>query len=170
MMRFCPQINYAIHFIKSKEKINKEGKLMKHTFELKKVCPKSLSFDLEDGQIKNIYFDGGCPGNLLGISRLAEGQDAKKIAALFKSIPCGSKKNSCPGELSKSIIKALSQKNTKTKAKGKVEKIVKEKIEEKTEEKPLVVEAKAKALLKPKSKLQKPNKTATIDSDSTPKK
>jgi uncharacterized protein (TIGR03905 family) len=95
---------------------------MKHTFELKKICPKSLSFDIEDGLVKNISFEGGCPGNLIGISLLAEGQDALKVAELLKGIPCGDKKFSCPGELSKALIKAIGKKAPSPKGKAKEEK------------------------------------------------
>ena len=83
---------------------------MKHAFRLKKICPKSLSFDIEGGLVKNIEFQGGYPGNLAALSRMAEGRDAREVAELLKGIPCGDKKYSCPGELSKSITKALGKK------------------------------------------------------------
>jgi uncharacterized protein (TIGR03905 family) len=94
---------------------------MRHTFKLTKICPKSLSFDLEDGVVKNISFEGGCPGNLIGLSLLAEGRDALKVANLLKGVPCGSKKNSCPSELSKSIFKAIGKKAPGPKGKRKDE-------------------------------------------------
>lgn len=31
------------------------------------ICPRSISFSLEDGKIYNIKFAGGCPGNTKAI-------------------------------------------------------------------------------------------------------
>ena len=39
-----------------------------------KVCSKKISFDIMDNEIHNLSFIGGCPGNLLAISKLLEEQ------------------------------------------------------------------------------------------------
>ncbi|MDR2612152.1 MAG: TSCPD domain-containing protein [Deltaproteobacteria bacterium] len=80
---------------------------MRYEQPLKKICPKSLGFDIEDGIIRNISFAGGCPGNTAGLGILAEGRDALEVARTLSGIPCGKKAASCPGELSKAIFKAL---------------------------------------------------------------
>ncbi|MDR2353459.1 MAG: TIGR03905 family TSCPD domain-containing protein [Deltaproteobacteria bacterium] len=90
---------------------------MDFSYEIKKICPKSLSFKIEDGILKDVSFAGGCPGNLLGISRLVEGQDALKVANTLLGIPCGQKPNSCPDTLARSIFKALGKKARKPRPK-----------------------------------------------------
>lgn len=73
------------------------------------VCSKNISFDIEDGKLHNVKFLGGCPGNLLAIGKLLEGADAEKAAELLKGNDCGGKGTSCADQLSKAIIKALSE-------------------------------------------------------------
>ncbi|MDR2350596.1 MAG: TIGR03905 family TSCPD domain-containing protein, partial [Deltaproteobacteria bacterium] len=86
---------------------------MKHTFRLKNVCPKALSFELKDGLIDKIEFSGGCPGNLIAIAKLASGEEALKVARRLKDVPCGSKTASCPDELAKCIYKAVKKSGAK---------------------------------------------------------
>lgn len=71
------------------------------------TCSLQVSFDIEDGIIKNITFHGGCDGNAQGISKLAEGRNAKEVLAMIKDIRCGHKKTSCPDQLAKAIDEAL---------------------------------------------------------------
>jgi uncharacterized protein (TIGR03905 family) len=80
----------------------------------KKICPKSFSFELEDGLIRNLKFVGGCEGNLKGLARLTEEKPAAEIAELLAGVSCGSKGTSCPNELSLALKKALSQQKKKT--------------------------------------------------------
>ena len=51
------------------------------TFEYKPqgVCSRNLTFDIENGIIKNVKFQGGCHGNLQGIAALCEGKPAEEI-------------------------------------------------------------------------------------------
>lgn len=88
---------------------------VEHKVKLKNICPKELSFDLEDGLVKNINFQGGCPGNLPGLAKLAEGRDALEVANLLSGIRCRKTGHSCPDELSRAIYKALGQKAPKRK-------------------------------------------------------
>jgi uncharacterized protein (TIGR03905 family) len=80
---------------------------VRHDYRTKRICPKSLGFDIEDGRLRNVSFEGGCPGNLLGIGRLTEGRDALEVARALSGVTCGKKPTSCPNELSKAIFKAL---------------------------------------------------------------
>jgi uncharacterized protein (TIGR03905 family) len=86
---------------------------VRHTVKPKKICPKELSFDLDDGQVRNIRFTGGCNGNLQGISRLCEGKDALEVARLLSGVVCGKKISSCPDELSRALFRALGKKPPK---------------------------------------------------------
>ena len=44
------------------------------------TCSRSIEFDINDNIITNVKFDGGCNGNLKGISKLVEGKKVKKYA------------------------------------------------------------------------------------------
>ena len=46
------------------------------------VCSREIHFDIVDGKLHNVSFDGGCPGNLAAIGKLVEGKDAKAVADL----------------------------------------------------------------------------------------
>lgn len=82
---------------------------MRYTFRNKGTCSVQVSFDIDDGIIRNIEFLGGCNGNLQGISKLAEGRNAREVASLIKGIRCGYKKTSCPDQLSRAIEQALAE-------------------------------------------------------------
>jgi uncharacterized protein (TIGR03905 family) len=41
-------------------------------FTPKGVCSRHISFDLEDGKLYNVKFEGGCDGNLKAIGKLVE--------------------------------------------------------------------------------------------------
>lgn len=71
------------------------------------VCSRKITFDIEDGTIHNVVFEGGCNGNAKGLSALAEGMDAKEAVGRLKGITCGFKDTSCPDQLSKALEKAL---------------------------------------------------------------
>ena len=40
------------------------------------VCSRGLTFDLENGCVKNVRFEGGCSGNTQGVARLVDGMPA----------------------------------------------------------------------------------------------
>lgn len=73
------------------------------------VCARGLSFDIEDGKVKNIKFSGGCSGNTQGVSALAEGMDADELITRLAGIRCGFKNTSCPDQLAKAVAKALEE-------------------------------------------------------------
>ena len=53
----------------------------KFTYKTRGVCSRSVSFEIEDGKIRNVRFEGGCHGNTQGIAKLAEGMDATELAS-----------------------------------------------------------------------------------------
>ena len=71
------------------------------------VCSKKITFDMEEGKLHNVKFEGGCPGNLLAIGKLLEGQDAANTAELLKGNVCGARGTSCADQLSVAIREAL---------------------------------------------------------------
>ena len=67
------------------------------------VCSRKINFDIVDGKLHNVRFTGGCPGNLIAISKLVEGKYAKEIAELLAGNQCGARGTSCADQLSKAI-------------------------------------------------------------------
>ena len=55
------------------------------------VCARTITFDIEDGKIYNLKFDGGCAGNLQAIAKLVDGKDAneKDVEILNNKIMIG---------------------------------------------------------------------------------
>ena len=74
-----------------------------------KVCSRKISFDIEDNKIHNLEFVGGCPGNLLAISKLLEGQDIDKTIELLKGNQCGMRGTSCADQLAIALEKYKEQ-------------------------------------------------------------
>lgn len=71
------------------------------------TCSRSVSFDLsEEGIVTNVSFEGGCHGNLQGISALAEGKSADELITRLSGIKCGFKSTSCPDQLAKALSEA----------------------------------------------------------------
>lgn len=67
-----------------------------------RVCSASVSFDYEDGVVKNVEFAGGCPGNTKGVATLANGRTPEELIALLKGTPCRGE-SSCPNELAMAL-------------------------------------------------------------------
>ena len=67
------------------------------------VCSRKINFDIIDGTLHNVRFTGGCPGNLIAISKLVEGKDAKEVASLLEGNQCGMRGTSCADQLAKAI-------------------------------------------------------------------
>ncbi len=82
---------------------------MTYEFKPTGVCARGLSFEIEDGKVKNVKFNGGCNGNTQGIAKLVEGMDAKEVVARLEGVKCGFKKTSCPDQLAKALKEALGE-------------------------------------------------------------
>jgi uncharacterized protein (TIGR03905 family) len=66
-----------------------------------------ISFEIEDGKLKNVQFLGGCNGNLKGIGALVEGMDVQTVIDRLEGTKCGMKPTSCPDQLAKALKAAL---------------------------------------------------------------
>ncbi len=85
--------------------------MTKYTFQTSGVCSQEISFSLDEKKhIHHVSFLGGCPGNLVAISKLVEGADATHVATLLKGNDCGGRGTSCADQLSRAITAALAQK------------------------------------------------------------
>lgn len=69
----------------------------------KGVCSQKITFDIEDGKVKNVKFLGGCNGNLQGIASLVEGMPVEEVIEKLEGIKCGYKNTSCPDQLAKAL-------------------------------------------------------------------
>lgn len=86
---------------------------MKHSVKPRGVCSRGIEFEINDGLLTGLAFEGGCPGNLAGLARLAQGRPAREVAGLLAGVRCGDKKTSCPDQLARAIKKALKAGQTK---------------------------------------------------------
>lgn len=77
------------------------------TFNPKGVCSQKITFEIDNGIIKNVKFIGGCNGNTQGISKLVEGMKADDVISRLKGIKCGNKNTSCPDQLARAIEQNL---------------------------------------------------------------
>ena len=80
---------------------------MQYTYKTKGTCSQMISFELEEGKVKNVQFYGGCNGNLKGIAALVEGMDANEVISRVEGIKCGMKATSCPDQLAQALKGAL---------------------------------------------------------------
>lgn len=82
---------------------------MRYEYRTQGVCSRRVCFDLENGIVSNVSFDGGCNGNLKGISALAEGKPATEIIETLSGIKCGFKSTSCPDQFAKALKNAMEE-------------------------------------------------------------
>ncbi|MEE1002856.1 MAG: TIGR03905 family TSCPD domain-containing protein [Acutalibacteraceae bacterium] len=76
---------------------------MEYTYKTQGTCSREISFEVEDGKVKNVSFFGGCNGNLKGIGSLVEGMEVDEVIKKLEGIKCGFKQTSCPDQLAKAL-------------------------------------------------------------------
>lgn len=79
---------------------------MQYEYKTKGTCSRQITFDVEDGKLSNVQFQGGCNGNLKGICSLIEGQNIDDVISRLEGITCGSKSTSCPDQLARALKEA----------------------------------------------------------------
>ncbi|AIF53668.1 TIGR03905 family TSCPD domain-containing protein [Pelosinus sp. UFO1] len=77
------------------------------TYNTSGICAKEINFDLQDGIVRNVKFNGGCPGNLQAISSLLEGMPADEVVKKLKGITCGQKTTSCTDQLATALLEQM---------------------------------------------------------------
>ena len=80
---------------------------MTYTYTPRGVCSRKMTVELENGVIKSVSVEGGCNGNLQGISRLVVGMNAQDAIERMKGIHCGPKPTSCPDQMAHALEEAL---------------------------------------------------------------
>lgn len=77
----------------------------KFTYIPEGTCSKRFDFELEGDVIANVVITGGCPGNLLGISRIIKGKKVNEVIEAFQGVRCGAKPTSCPDQIAQALTK-----------------------------------------------------------------
>ena len=76
---------------------------MHYDYVTSNVCSRMIHFEINDNIVTNVSFDGGCNGNLQGISMLVRGQKIDDIISKLRGISCGTKRTSCPDQLCEAL-------------------------------------------------------------------
>lgn len=76
---------------------------MKHTYKTQGTCSKRIDVRVEEGKVVDVLFEGGCNGNLQGLSSLVKGLSAEEICSRLEGIKCGKRDTSCPDQLCKAL-------------------------------------------------------------------
>ncbi len=74
------------------------------------TCARKIIFELDGTKIKSVKFEGGCPGNLMGISQMIIGMEAKEVIEKFEGIGCKGKQTSCPDQLAMALKAYIEEK------------------------------------------------------------
>ncbi|MCL2398164.1 MAG: TIGR03905 family TSCPD domain-containing protein [Defluviitaleaceae bacterium] len=77
---------------------------MHYNYKTSGVCSKGIEIDIQDNIIKSVLFNGGCDGNLKGLSRLVTGMHAQDAVRHLEGINCKGRGTSCPDQLSKALV------------------------------------------------------------------
>ena len=80
---------------------------MAYYYRTKGVCAGGIRFDIQDGKVTDVQFEGGCHGNTQGIAKLVEGMDAREVIHRLSGIRCRIKSTSCPDQLAKALQEVL---------------------------------------------------------------
>jgi uncharacterized protein (TIGR03905 family) len=73
------------------------------------VCASKITAELDNGVVRNVHFEGGCPGNTLGLAGMVEGVPIEDVISRLSGIPCGKKPTSCPDQLALALKQAISE-------------------------------------------------------------
>ncbi len=68
-------------------------------FKTSGVCAKKINFEVVDGVLTEISFEGGCNGNLSGISSLLIGMKVEDVIKKLEGTTCGPRSTSCPDQV-----------------------------------------------------------------------
>ncbi len=75
-------------------------------YKTENVCASEIQFDVVNGILHNVVFEGGCRGNTQGVAALAEGMSVEDVALRLSGIDCHGG-HSCPDELAKAAREYL---------------------------------------------------------------
>lgn len=79
------------------------------------VCCQLMQIALQDGNVLDAEFYGGCNGNLKGIKSLIKGMSIDEVIERLQGITCGPKPTSCPDQLAKCLMEYKQKSLTQSK-------------------------------------------------------
>ena len=79
---------------------------MEYRYKTSGTCAREIFFEIADGKVMNVQFNGGCNGNLKGICALVNGMDVDAVIDRLSGIRCGMKSTSCPDQLARALKEA----------------------------------------------------------------
>ncbi len=71
----------------------------KFSYQTVGTCCKQIQVEVKEGKIEGVVFEGGCHGNLLGISSLVKGMQVTDVIEKLQNIDCRGRGTSCPDQL-----------------------------------------------------------------------
>lgn len=73
-------------------------------FQTQGTCSKLIDVTADENNvIQQVFFLGGCNGNLQGISQLVRGQHIDDVVKKLSGVRCGTKHTSCPDQLAEAL-------------------------------------------------------------------
>ena len=74
------------------------------TYKTEGTCSQFIDVDVDENNvIQQVFFTGGCNGNLQGISTLVKGMKVDDVIEKLNGIRCGYKPTSCPDQLCRAL-------------------------------------------------------------------
>lgn len=67
------------------------------------VCSRRMLIDVDGDIVTGLRVEGGCHGNLQGISSLVKGMKVDDVIERLDGIRCGAKSTSCPAQLAQAL-------------------------------------------------------------------
>ena len=94
-------IDFFFVLLQQKQEIMKT----KHVqYETQGTCSKMIDVTADENNvIQQVFFLGGCNGNLQGVSQLVRGQQIDNVIKKLDGIRCGTKGTSCPDQLCRAL-------------------------------------------------------------------
>lgn len=71
------------------------------------VCARSMKIEVDNGVVQSVEIEGGCNGNLQGLSVLVKGMEVNEVITRLEGINCGARPTSCPDQLATALKQAL---------------------------------------------------------------
>lgn len=73
-------------------------------YETHGTCSRMIDVTCDENNIiQQVFFLGGCNGNLQGIGQLVKGQHIDDVIHKINGIRCGTKNTSCPDQLCRAL-------------------------------------------------------------------
>ena len=84
---------------------NQRSMKTKHVqYETRGTCSRLIDVTADENDIiQQVFFLGGCNGNLQGVSQLVRGQHIDDVIRKLDGIRCGAKGTSCPDQLCRAL-------------------------------------------------------------------